>query len=608
MLSRYISHLRQLVNRCLIKNYYQVVNTSTRKLSILNVHSPKFSNRRFSDQRNFRTFFQRNSRRFSFFNNNKSKLLITVPPASYAYIISSFTFHNQDDDDDDVSSYSSLSGNGPKNNELFVAARLNDADAIYKLAKKGADPNQRHTLGWTPLHLAAFRGAAQRKEIKFILHKKPILCILWTRQDEFSNRLRANANYKGTTPLHYAVLAENIELIEILLNRGANPTIENEAGHLAIDYARDSTIKKILEEYKNDFLEKQKKKELDERIKYPLEQRLKEHIIGQEGAIANVAKFIGSPPGYIGYDEGGQLTQKLKECPNAVVLFDEIEKAHPDILTIMLQLFDEGRLTDGRGTTVECKDAIFIMTSNLASDEIANYGVKLREETAKMAKIRDVDSLGESSENVTVSKKFKEKVVQPILKRHFKRDEFLGRITEMVYFLPFSRTELIALVTKELDLWKQRAMNKHKIEINYDRLVLDVLADGYNVHYGARSIKHEVERRIVNKLAAAYEKQLIKEGATIKIFTNLNENTILDEQSRENALIEFEITDKSTGDKSLFTDSFLPLTDRIKKAVTGKINSGAFMEDQRQEIASISGSLYSVRMGSQKKKNEAERT
>lgn len=94
--------------------------------------------------------------------------------------------------------------------------------------------------------------------------------------------------------------------------------------------------------------------------------------------------MIGAPPGYIGHEEGGQLTKRLKKCPNAVVLFDEVDKAHPDVLTVLLQLFDEGRLTDGQGKTIECKDAIFIMTSNLASDEIADHGLQLRREVEKL--------------------------------------------------------------------------------------------------------------------------------------------------------------------------------------------------------------------------------
>lgn len=101
-----------------------------------------------------------------------------------------------------------------------------------------------------------------------------------------------------------------------------------------------------------------------------------------------VAKLIGAPPGYIGHEEGGQLTKKLKKCPDAVVLFDEVDKAHPDVLTVLLQLFDEGRLTDGQGKTIECKNAIFIMTSNLASNEIAQHGLEIRKEVEIIKKER----------------------------------------------------------------------------------------------------------------------------------------------------------------------------------------------------------------------------
>lgn len=102
--------------------------------------------------------------------------------------------------------------------------------------------------------------------------------------------------------------------------------------------------------------------------------------------LIQVAKLIGAPPGYVGHDDGGQLTKQLKACTNAVVLFDEVDKAHPDVLTVLLQLFDEGRLTDGKGKTIECKEAIFIMTSNLASDEIAQYGLHFRKEIERQKK------------------------------------------------------------------------------------------------------------------------------------------------------------------------------------------------------------------------------
>jgi len=131
-----------------------------------------------------------------------------------------------------------------------------------------------------------------------------------------------------------------------------------------------------------------------------------------------VAKFIGSPPGYVGHDEGGQLTKKLTAMPNAVVLFDEIEKAHPELLTILLQLFDEGRMTDGRGKTIECKEATFIMTSNLAAEEIAKYCQEEAEETERRknmkrkttdsaAKLADDNVKEEVDEQITISRTFK---------------------------------------------------------------------------------------------------------------------------------------------------------------------------------------------------------
>lgn len=142
---------------------------------------------------------------------------------------------------------------------------------------------------------------------------------------------------------------------------------------------------------------------------------------------------------------------------------------------MLLQLFDEGRLTDGQGKTIECKNAIFIMTSNLASTEIAEHGMFLRQEAENLRAERlntkgSINSMykcfslsffliteeSEITDNITISRKFKDSVVKPILKKHFKRDEFLGRINEIVYFLPFSRKELLQLVGKELDTWAKR--------------------------------------------------------------------------------------------------------------------------------------------------------
>uniref|UniRef100_A0A663ES55 ClpB family mitochondrial disaggregase n=1 Tax=Aquila chrysaetos chrysaetos TaxID=223781 RepID=A0A663ES55_AQUCH len=462
-----------------------------------------------------------------------------------------------------------------KEDALLEAARINNVSEVNRLLLEGTDVNARHKLGWTALMVAAISRNSSVVKILLAANADPNLGddfssvyetakekglhsleVLVTREDDFNNRLNIRANFKGCTALHYAVLADDYLTVKLLLDGGANPLQKNEMGHTPLDYAREGEVMNLLKASETKFQEEQRRREVEERRRFPLEQRLKEHIIGQESAIATVgagktelakqtakyihkdvkkgfirldmsefqerhevAKFIGSPPGYVGHEEGGQLTKKLRQCPNAVVLFDEVDKAHPDVLTIMLQLFDEGRLTDGKGKTIDCKDAIFIMTSNVASDEIAQHALQLRQEAMEMSKKRIAENLEDvqMTDKITISKQFKEKVIRPILKAHFRRDEFLGRINEIVYFLPFCHSELIQLVNKELNFWAKKAKARHNITLLWDREVMDVLADGYNLHYGARSIKHEVERRVVNQLAAAYEQDLLPRGCTLRI-------------------------------------------------------------------------------------------
>ncbi|CDS08469.1 hypothetical protein LRAMOSA09831 [Lichtheimia ramosa] len=251
----------------------------------------------------------------------------------------------------------------------------------------------------------------------------------------------------------------------------------------------------------------------------------------------DVSRFIGSPPGYVGYDEGGQLTEKLKECPNAVVLLDEVEKAHPDVLTIMLQLFDEGRITDGKGTTVECKDAIFVMTSNLAQHEIADEAELLRLEasvsndaqttgTATAASSGAHEAATDHNKDqhddgeISLSRQFIERTIYPILYEHFKRDEFLGRINEVLFFLPFSEDELREITSRELRRWADKARVRHGITMTWDPDVVDVLAEGYNIRYGARSIKYEVERKVVNLIAKANENDEVMDGGRVHVIVD----------------------------------------------------------------------------------------
>lgn len=119
-------------------------------------------------------------------------------------------------------------------------------------------------------------------------------------------------------------------------------------------------------------------------------------------------------PSYVGHDEGGQLTKLLRKSPSAVVLFDEVDKAHPDVLTVLLQLFDEGRLTDGKGKTIECKNAIFIMTSNLASEEIAQHALELRAEAERLLEQRlgKNENFEGEPERIVISRHFKDQVVR----------------------------------------------------------------------------------------------------------------------------------------------------------------------------------------------------
>src|SRR5574344_2059062 len=191
----------------------------------------------------------------------------------------------------------------------------------------------------------------------------------------------------------------------------------------------------------------------------------------------NVARLVGAPPGYVGYEEGGQLTKKVRRKPYSVILFDEIEKAHPDVFNIMLQLFDDGRLTDSKGRTVDFKNTLIIMTSNIGSDIILEN--TLNPDT----KFEDV------KEQVKVA-----------LREKFK-PEFLNRIDETVFFKGLSLAQLSAIVDIQVE-YLQELLQEHEITLHITEDAKEFLArQGYNPVYGARPLKRVIRQLIENPLA-----------------------------------------------------------------------------------------------------------
>lgn len=217
----------------------------------------------------------------------------------------------------------------------------------------------------------------------------------------------------------------------------------------------------------------------------------------------SVAKLIGSPPGYIGHDEGGQLTDKIRRHPYSVVLFDEIEKAHPDLFNVLLQILDDGRLTDSKGRVVNFKNTVIIMTSNLGNEVIKQYSIGFADESNK------------TQDSPVRTAEMKEKI-DKILKANFKL-EFLNRIDEIVLFRSLSPQDLERIVDLELAKVEKRLNNKN-ISIRISPRIKKLLAEkGYDISYGARPLKRVIQTMILDELALEIIEDKIKEGDKVKI-------------------------------------------------------------------------------------------
>ena len=213
-----------------------------------------------------------------------------------------------------------------------------------------------------------------------------------------------------------------------------------------------------------------------------------------------VSRLIGAPPGYVGYEESGQLTEAVRRRPYAVILFDEIEKAHPEVLNVMLQLLDDGRLTDGKGRTVDFKNTVVIMTSNVGSHFIAEAAVA-----------REVSGKGDGALDEGTKRQ-----VLDTLRSQF-RPEFLNRVDEIIVFHSLTRAEMRSIVDIQLKgLMKRLEDRKIRVELS-DRAKDLIIAEGYDPTYGARPLKRTIQRQILDPLAMRVLEGEFKEGDVIRI-------------------------------------------------------------------------------------------
>ena len=212
----------------------------------------------------------------------------------------------------------------------------------------------------------------------------------------------------------------------------------------------------------------------------------------------SATRLIGAPPGYVGYDEGGQLTEAIRRKPYSVILFDEIEKAHPDVFNVLLQVLDDGRLTDNKGRTVNFKNTIIIMTSNLGSQLIRE----------------NLEQLSNENREVLIEKTRNE--VFNLLKQTI-RPEFLNRIDELIMFTPLQENEIREIVSLQLNIVKKQ-IAENGLKLNISNEALDFIAhEGYDPQFGARPVKRIIQRYILNDLSKQIIARQVDDKKTINV-------------------------------------------------------------------------------------------
>ena len=222
----------------------------------------------------------------------------------------------------------------------------------------------------------------------------------------------------------------------------------------------------------------------------------------------SVSRLVGAPPGYVGYDEGGQLTEAVRRKPYSVVLFDEIEKAHPDVFNILLQVLDDGRLTDNKGRTVNFKNTIIIMTSNMGSGYIQSQ----------------MEKLNSSNKEQIVEETKKE--VMNMLKKTI-RPEFLNRIDETIMFLPLTEPEIKQIVMLQIKS-VQKMLSGNGVELVLTNAAIDFLANaGYDPEFGARPVKRAIQHYLLNDLSKKLLAQEVDRSKPITVDANTTDDGLV---------------------------------------------------------------------------------
>ncbi|MDR1782877.1 MAG: ATP-dependent Clp protease ATP-binding subunit [Dysgonamonadaceae bacterium] len=226
----------------------------------------------------------------------------------------------------------------------------------------------------------------------------------------------------------------------------------------------------------------------------------------------SVSRLIGAPPGYVGYEEGGQLTEKVRRKPYSVVLLDEIEKAHPDVFNILLQVMDEGRLTDSLGRRIDFKNTILIMTSNVGTRQLKDFG----------------RGIGFATDTTTSDREFSRSVIQKALNKAF-APEFINRVDDIVMFDQLDKDAIYKIIDIELaGFYKRIETLGYGIEIS-DKAKEFIASKGYDVQYGARPLKRAIQKYLEDELAELLIKTNIKEGDVIKVNFDEKDNKIITE-------------------------------------------------------------------------------